>query len=164
MECRPKGSRRFSGTSQTINRLKNRCECAGYSVSVKRLATLSRLGCCPSRRDVLSLMGQSLNHRTLTWTTRFLTCTHTLMHAITHEGVRTHVRESALKVKSVKKKNPLPHREIEPVSAARRCDALRTELHPQPKPRSEIPAPCNATRHRNLDDPHELNIESEGKN
>ena len=42
-------------------------------------------------------------HRTLTWTTGSLTCAQILMHAIAHGGVRTHVRESALKVASGRK-------------------------------------------------------------
>ena len=42
----------------------------------------------------------SIIHQPLTWTTGSLTCTRMLMHAIAHEGVRTHVRESALKVDS----------------------------------------------------------------
>ena len=42
----------------------------------------------------------SIIHRTLTWTTGSLTCAQTLMHAIAHWGVRTYVRESALKVDS----------------------------------------------------------------
>ena len=45
----------------------------------------------------------SIIHRTLTWTRRSLTCAQTLMHAIAHWGVRTHVRESALKVDSGRK-------------------------------------------------------------
>ena len=40
-------------------------------------------------------------HRTLTRTTGSLTCAQMLMHAVAH-GVRTHVRESALKVDSGK--------------------------------------------------------------
>ena len=39
-------------------------------------------------------------HRTLTWTTESLTCAQMLMHAIAHGGVRTHVRECALKFDS----------------------------------------------------------------
>ena len=46
------------------------------------------------------------------------------MHAIAHGGVRT-PEESALKVDW--EKNPLPHRGIEPASAACRSDALPTE-------------------------------------
>ena len=42
----------------------------------------------------------SIIHRTLTWTTGSLTCEHMLTHAIAHGGVRTHVRESTLKVDS----------------------------------------------------------------
>ena len=40
----------------------------------------------------------SIIHRTLTWTTGSLTCTQMLINAIAHGGVRTHLRESALKV------------------------------------------------------------------
>ena len=42
-------------------------------------------------------------HRTPTWTMGSLTCAQMLMHAIAHGGVRTHVRESALKVDSGRK-------------------------------------------------------------
>ena len=45
----------------------------------------------------------SIIHRTLTWTTRSLTCAQLLMHAIAHGGVRKHVKESALKVNSGRK-------------------------------------------------------------
>ena len=45
----------------------------------------------------------SIIHRTLTWTSRSLTCAQMLMHATAHGGVRTHVRESALKVDSGRK-------------------------------------------------------------
>ena len=45
----------------------------------------------------------SIIHRTLTWTTGSLTCAQMLMHVIAHEGVRTHVRESAQKVNSWRK-------------------------------------------------------------
>ena len=45
----------------------------------------------------------SIIHRTLTWTTRYLTCSQMLTHAIAHGGVRTHIRESALKVDSERK-------------------------------------------------------------
>ena len=45
----------------------------------------------------------SIIDQTLTWATWSLTCAQMLMHAITHRGVRTHVRESALKVDSVRK-------------------------------------------------------------
>ena len=64
----------------------------------------------------------SIFHRTLTWTTASSTCAQMLMHAIAHGGVRTHVRESALKVDW--EKISLPHRGIEPASAAWRSDAL----------------------------------------
>ena len=49
----------------------------------------------------------SIIHRTLTRTTGSLTCAQMLMHAIAHRGVRTHVRESALKVDSWRK---IPYR------------------------------------------------------
>ena len=45
----------------------------------------------------------SIIHRTLTYTTDPLTSAQMLMHAIAHGGVRTHVRESALKVDSGRK-------------------------------------------------------------
>ena len=45
-------------------------------------------------------------------------------------GCADTVIESALKVDSGKKTTPLPHREIEPVSAKCRSDALPTDLHP----------------------------------
>ena len=57
-------------------------------------------------------------------------CAQTLAHAIAQEGNTDTVRESALKVDSGKK-IPLPHRGIEPASAACRSDALPTELHPR---------------------------------
>ena len=60
-------------------------------------------------------------------------CTEMLIHAIAHgEGgggcCTDTVRESALKVDW--EKNPLPHRGIEPASAACRSGALPTKLHP----------------------------------
>ena len=72
----------------------------------------------------------SIIHRTLTWTTGSLTCAQMLMHAIAHGGVRTHVRESALKVDSGRIKKSLPRQGIEPAAAASRSDALPTKLHP----------------------------------
>ena len=45
----------------------------------------------------------SIIHRTPTWTTGSLPCAQMLMHAIAHGCVRTHVRESALKVDSGRK-------------------------------------------------------------
>ena len=60
-------------------------------------------------------------HRALSWTTGSLTCPQILNHAIAHEGVRTYVRE-----------NPLPHRGIEPATAACRSDVLPTEQHLHP--------------------------------
>ena len=44
-------------------------------------------------------------HRTLTWTIGSLTRAQMLMHAYAHRGVRTHVRESALKAES---RRPIP--------------------------------------------------------
>ena len=54
------------------------------------------------------------------------------MHAIAHGGLRTLVRESALKADSGIKweEKNLSHRGIEPASAACWSDALPTELHP----------------------------------
>ena len=52
-----------------------------------------------------------------------------LIHAIAQWGRTDTVRESALKVDSWGEKNPMPHRGIEPESAACRSDALTTELH-----------------------------------
>ena len=46
----------------------------------------------------------SIIHRTVTWTTGSLTCTQMLIHATAHGGVRTHVREFALKIVSGRKK------------------------------------------------------------
>ena len=65
----------------------------------------------------------SIIHRTLTWTTGSLTCAQMLMHAIAHGGVRTQVRESALKVDSGRK---IARRaeESKPASAAWRSDGL----------------------------------------
>ena len=60
-----------------------------------------------------------------------LTGVYILMDAIAHEGSTDTVRESALKVDSGKK-NPLPHRGIEPASSECRSDTLATELHPRP--------------------------------
>ena len=59
------------------------------------------------------------------------------MHTIAHEerergeGGTDTVRESSLKVDSGRK-IPCRTRRIEPESAARRSDALPTELHPHP--------------------------------
>ena len=49
-------------------------------------------------------------------------------------GCTDTIRESALKVDSRKKKRkkPLPHRRIDSTSTTCRCDALPTELHPNP--------------------------------
>ena len=54
-----------------------------------------------------------------------------LVHEIAHGGCTAIVRESALKVDSVTKTDPLPHRRFEPVSTKCLSDALPTELHPQ---------------------------------
>ena len=45
----------------------------------------------------------SIIHRTMTWTTRSLTCTRILMHEIAHRGCAGTTRESALKVDSGRK-------------------------------------------------------------
>ena len=57
----------------------------------------------PNLGCMLGVFSVSIIHRTLTRTTGSLTCAQMLMHAITHEGVRTHVRESAPKVDSRRK-------------------------------------------------------------
>ena len=68
----------------------------------------------------------SITHRTLTWTTGYLTCAQMLMRARWCTDTRKRVcTESCLW-----EKNLLPHRGIEPASAACRSDALPTELHP----------------------------------
>ena len=69
----------------------------------------------------------SIIHRTLTW---IFNVHRNLMHAIAHRGVRTHVRESALKVDW--EKNLLPHRGIETASTAWRSDALPVNYIPTP--------------------------------
>ena len=61
--------------------------------------------------------GVSIIHRTLTWTAGSLACAQMLMHAIAHGGVRTHVRQSALKVDSGRK---IPCRTREP-NLRQRC-------------------------------------------
>ena len=87
----------------------------------------------PNRRCMPDVFNVSTIRRTLIWTKGSLSCAQILMHVIAHRGVRTHVRESAAKVDSGrKKKNPSPHGGIEPASAACRSDALPTELHPHP--------------------------------
>ena len=72
----------------------------------------------------------SIIHRTLTWTSGPLTRAQVLMDAIAHGGVRT--PQESLHWKLTREKNPLPHRGIEPASAACRSNTLSTELHPRP--------------------------------
>ena len=48
-------------------------------------------------------LGVFIIHRSLTWTTGSLTRAQMLMHANAHEGVRTYVRECAMKVDSGRK-------------------------------------------------------------
>ena len=75
--------------------------------------------------------GVSIIHQTLTWTKGSLTCAQMLMHAIAQGGVRTHVRECALRVDSGKK---IPCRTGES-NLRQRHDGLMlkpTELHPHP--------------------------------
>ena len=60
--------------------------------------------CRPTQPSVhAECFSVSIIHRTLTWATGSLTCAQMLMHAIAHGGVRTHVKESALKVDSGRK-------------------------------------------------------------
>ena len=70
----------------------------------------------------------SIIHRTLTWTTGYLTCVQMLMHAIVHGGCTDTVRESAQKVDSGRK-IPCLTRES---NLRRRSDVLPTELHLHP--------------------------------
>ena len=71
------------------------------------LLSLGKASCdrvtLPNLRCMLGVVSVSIIHRTLTWTTGSLTCAQMLMHAIAHGDVRTHVRESALKVDSGRK-------------------------------------------------------------
>ena len=70
-------------------------------------------------------------HWTLTWTTGSLKCAQMLMHAIAPEGVLA-LKESLHWKLTRGKKNPLPHRGIEPTSEAWQSDALPTEQCPHP--------------------------------
>ena len=70
----------------------------------------------------------SIIHQTLTWTTGSLTCGHINACNCTWWYTDTG-RESTME-----KKNPLPHRGIEPASAACRFCAPPTELHPRSFP------------------------------
>ena len=97
---------------------------------------MEKTGCkiicgAPTTLAVKGLM-MMIIHRTLTWTTGSLTCAQMLMHATAQGGCTDTVREFALKAVPGRK-NPLPHRGIEPASAACRCDTLPTELHPHAK-------------------------------
>ena len=90
-----------------------------------RLRSLGEASCgsCTTQPMVhAGFFSVSLIHQTLTWTQGSLMCAQMLMHAIAHGAVQTHVRESAWKVDW--EKNPLPHRGIEPVSAAWQSDVL----------------------------------------
>ena len=62
-------------------------------------------------------------HQTLTWTTGSLTCTQMLMQAIACGGC-TNTRKRVFTECWLGEKKPLPHRGIEPASAAWRSDAL----------------------------------------
>ena len=64
-------------------------------------------------------------HRTLTWTTESLTCVQMFMHAIAHGSVRTHVRESALKVDHGRK---IPCRAVESILRQRRDGPMLYQL------------------------------------
>ena len=65
----------------------------------------------------------SIIHRTLTWTIGSRTCAQMLMHAIAHGGC-TDAHNRVFTESWLWEKNPLPHRGIEPASAAWRSDAL----------------------------------------
>ena len=75
----------------------------------------------------------SIIRRTLTWTTGPSTCAQMLMHAIAHGGVRTHVRECALKGDSGRK---IPCRTEESNQRQRR-DGLMPEPAEPPHPHSQ---------------------------
>ena len=73
-------------------------------------------------------------NQTLTQTTGSLSCAHILIHAIAHGGVRTAEESLCWKLTpGEEKKNPLPHRGIEPASAAWRSDALTNWATSPPK-------------------------------
>ena len=67
-------------------------------------------------------------HRTLTWTMGYLTCARMEMHVVAPRGVGH--RKRACTESRLREKNPLPHRGIEPASAACWSSAVPTELHP----------------------------------
>ena len=71
------------------------------------LLSLGKASCdrvaLPKLRCMLGVLSVPIIHRTPSWTTGFLTCAQMLIHAIAHGGVRTHVKESALKVDSGRK-------------------------------------------------------------
>ena len=77
----------------------------------------------------------SIIHRTRTWTTGSLTCAQMLMHAMARGGVRTHVRESALKVDSGRK---IPCRTGESNLRQRRAGPRFYQLSYMPAPWMEI--------------------------
>ena len=65
----------------------------------------------------------SIIHQTVTWTTGPLTCAQMSMHVIAHGGCT----DTCKRVRTESwpwEKNPLPHRRIEPASAAWRSDGL----------------------------------------
>ena len=78
----------------------------------------------------------SIIHQTLTWPTGSLTCTQLLMQAITQGSVQTHVRESALKVDSGKKK--IPYRAGESNLRQRRDSPMLYQLSYIPVPKDYV--------------------------
>ena len=79
------------------------------------------------------------------------------------QGCTDTVRESALKADS-ERKNPLPHRGIEPASAACRSDALATELHPPPADwlSLHLPSPPTPTKDTPTLTPSRPTLEGKG--
>ena len=75
----------------------------------------------------------SIIRRTLTWTTRSLACAQMLMHAIAHGVVRTHARESALKVDSERIKSLTSSGNRTCVSVVPVWRSIPIELQPHPK-------------------------------
>ena len=107
-----------------------------------RISPVGNSGCFPPRENQLRQSrvtqptvhaGCFRVHRTLTWTTGSLTCAQMLMHPIAHGVVRTHVRESALKVDPGRK---IPCRTGESNLRQRLAGPMLgpTELHPPPPP------------------------------
>ena len=79
-----------------------------------------RQGCATQPTVHVECFSVSIIFQTLTWTTGSLTCAQMLKHATAHGGVR----------ESTGGKNHLPHRGIEPASAACQSDVLQLSYIP----------------------------------